>query len=411
MTASGAFLELLMSSASSVAKMEFILTIVIVLVSVKVAGELSVRIGQPSVFGKLLVGLIIGPSFLGWVYETPMLNELAELGVLLLMFIAGVETDVKEFMKTAKGAAVAAVLGVLAPLGAGYWVATFYGYDWARALFAGTILVATSVSISVQTLRELGKLQTREGFTILGAAVIDDILGLIVLSIVLGLEVGNGGGILGIAVLGVKVVLFFAAALLVGLTIVPLILRFASKMGVSVPVLTTSIVIALLFAVGAEMMGLAGIVGAYLAGLMIGMTSFQNEVFEGVEHVGYAFFIPFFFVSIGTAADISGLTGNMVTFTVLMLVVAVITKIVGCGTGAFLSGLTFQESLGVGVGMVARGEVALIVAKIGLDSGLITEDLFTSMVVVAIATTVATPPLLRMVFKRGQDAPPKISHI
>lgn len=399
MSLSDNLLELLKPSASSMETAEFILTIVLVLVAVKVAGDLSVRVGQPSVFGKLLVGLIIGPSFLGWIHETPLLSELAELGVLMLMFIAGVETDVGEFMKTARGAAVAAVLGVIAPLIAGYLLAVAYGYDWAKALFVGTILVATSVSISVQTLRELGRLQTREGFTILGAAVIDDILGLIVLSIVLGLEAGQGGGLPGIAVLGAKVVVFFLGAFLVGRILVPGILSVASRMGVTVPVLTASIVVALLFAVGAELMGLAGIVGAYLAGLMIGTTRFQSEVFEGVEQVGYAFLIPFFFVSIGTAADVRGLTGNLVVFTALALLLAVITKVVGCGAGALMSGLTFQESLGVGVGMVARGEVALIVAKIGLDSGLITEDLFTSMVVVAIATTVATPPLLRMVFK------------
>ena len=396
-----AFLELFAPAASSMEKAELMFTIVLVLVAVKAAGELSIRIGQPSVFGKLLVGLIIGPSLLGWIHQTSLLTELAELGVLMLMFIAGVETDVKEFMKTARGAALAAVLGVIVPLIAGFGLATFYGYNWARSLFVGTILVATSVSISVQTLRELGKLQTREGFTILGAAVIDDILGLITLSIVLGLELGQGGGALGILVLIVKVVLFFGLAILLGQTVVPAILKFASKMGVTVPILTASIVIALLFAMGAELMGMAGIVGAYLAGLMISMTPYQQEVFEGVEHVGYSFFIPFFFVNIGVSADVRGLTGDLVVFTVLALILAVITKVVGCGAGALLSGLTRQEALRVGVGMIARGEVALIVASIGLASGLINEDLFTSMIVVAIATTVVTPPLLRIVYKKS----------
>lgn len=408
MSTASTVLELFQPAASSVEKVEFILTVILVLAAVKIAGDLSIRAGQPSVFGKLLVGLIIGPSFLGWVHETPMLKEMAELGVLTLMFIAGVETDVAEFMKTARGAFVAAVLGVIAPLAAGYGLAVLYGYDWARSLFVGTILVATSVSISVQTLRELGKLQSREGFTILGAAVIDDILGLIVLSLVLGLALGQGGGAVGIAVLGAKVILFFLGAILLGRTLVPVILKGASKMGVTVPVITAGIIIALLFASAAELLGLAGIVGAYLAGLMISMTKFQNEIFEGVEHVGYAFLIPFFFVSIGTAADVRGLTGNLIVFTALALVLAIITKVVGCGGGAWISGLTFNESLGVGVGMIARGEVALIVAKIGLDSGLIAEDLFTSMVVVAIATTVVTPPLLRIVFK-GKENPPKMS--
>ena len=396
-------LELMAPSASAMETAKFILTIVLVLVSVKIAGDLSIRFGQPSVFGKLLVGLIIGPSFLGWIQQTTLLTELAEIGVLMLMFIAGLETDVHEFMKTAGGAAVAAVMGVILPLAAGFGLAMVYNYDWAVSLFVGTILVATSVSISVQTLRELGKLQTREGFTILGAAVIDDILGLIVLSIVLGLELGKGGGALGVAVLIVKVVLFFGLAVLLGRVVVPGLLKFASKMGITVPVITAGIVIALIYSAGAELLGMAGIVGAYIAGLMIGMTSFGHQVFEGLEHIGYAFFIPFFFVNIGVTADVRGLTGNLVIFTLLVLILAVLTKIVGCGLGAYVSGLTPQESLRVGVGMVARGEVALIVASIGLGSGLIPEDLFTSMVIVAIATTVVTPPLLRLTFNRGDQ--------
>ena len=406
------FLELFVPSAASAKTVKFILTVVLVLVSVKIAGDLSVRFGQPSVFGKLLVGLVIGPSFLGWIQPTSLLSEFAEIGVLMLMFIAGLETDVAEFMKTAGGAAVAAVLGVIAPLAAGFGLAMLYGYSWSVSLFVGSILVATSVSISVQTLRELGKLQTREGFTILGAAVIDDILGLIVLSIVLGLELGQGGGTAGILALFVKVFLFFALAVLMGRKIVPSLLKFASKMGVSVPVVTAGIVIALVFAAGAELMGMAGIVGAYLAGLMISMTSFKHEIFEGVEHVGYAFFIPFFFVNIGVIADVRGLTVNMAVFTLLALIMAVATKVIGCGAGALISGLTPRESLRVGVGMIARGEVALIIAGIGLDSGLITRDLFTSMVIVAIATTVVTPPLLRAVITepepRNQEPGPLI---
>ena len=243
-------LEMFQPSASAIDKTEFILTVIIVLVAVKIAGDLSVRLGQPSVFGKLLVGLIVGPSLLGIVHETEMIKELSELGVLLLMFIAGVETDLQEFLKSAKSAAIAAVLGVVAPLAAGYGLAVVYGYDWATALFVGTIMVATSVSISVQTLRELGKLQTREGFTILGAAVIDDILGLVTLSVVLGLALGQGGGLAEVGVICLKVVIFFAIAILVGMTIIPRLLKLASRLGVTVPVLTTGIVIALAYGAG-----------------------------------------------------------------------------------------------------------------------------------------------------------------
>ncbi|NLO90227.1 MAG: cation:proton antiporter [Clostridia bacterium] len=396
-TAGISFLDLFKPSPEALEKTEFLIIIIIVLAAVKIAGDLSVRFGQPSVFGKLLVGIIVGPSVLGLVHETAMLKELAEIGVLMLMFIAGVETDVEEFLRSAKGAFLAAVLGVLVPLAVGYWIAIVFGYDWARALFVGTILVATSVSISVQTLRELGRLQSREGFTILGAAVIDDILGLICLSIVLGIEMGQGGGFAGVAMIAVKVVLFFALGIAVGLTVVPRILNFASKMGITVPVLTAGIIIALAYAIAAEYMGMAGIVGAYLCGLMISMTKHKMDIFEGAEQVGYSFFIPFFFVSIGVAADVRGMTGDMILFTVVVTLLAVLAKIIGCGAGAMFSGMDLKSSSIVGIGMVARGEVALIVAKIGLDGGLISEALFTAMVVVAIVTTVVTPPLLRWV--------------
>lgn len=397
-------LEMFLPSASAIHKTEFILTIIIVLVSVKLAGDLSVRFGQPSVFGKLLVGLIVGPSLLGIVHETEMIKEMSELGVLFLMFIAGVETDIEEFLKSAKSAAIAAILGVILPLAAGYFLAVSYGYDWASALFVGTILVATSVSISVQTLRELGKLQTREGFTILGAAVIDDVLGLIVLSIVLGLTLGQGGGIAGVGIIGLKVVIFMAVAILVGMKIIPRLLGLASSLGITVPILTTGIIIALAYGAGAELMGLAGIIGAYLAGLMISMTPYRHEMYEGMEAVGYSFFIPFFFVSIGLAADVRGLTGGLLGFTVIATILAVLTKVIGCGAGAMLSGLSLKSSLIIGAGMVARGEVALIMSKIGLDSGLIGEALFTSMIVVTIITTVATPPLLRLLFKEDAES-------
>lgn len=392
-------LEMFLPSVSALEKTEFIFIIIVVIVSVKIAGDLSVRLGQPSVLGKLLVGLILGPSLLGIVHESEMITQLAELGVLFLMFIAGVETDMEEFIKSASCAAIVAVLGVIVPLAGGYFLAVAYGYDWATSLFVGTILVATSVSISVQTLRELGKLQTREGCTILGAAVIDDVLGLVVLSVVLGLTMGQGGGAVAVGIIGIKVVIFLALAILVGKTVVPWLLKVVSGFGVTVPVLTAGMIIALTYAAGAELMGLAGIIGAYLAGLMISMTPYKQEMFEGMEAVGYSFFIPFFFVSIGIAADIRGLTGGLLMFTVIATVLAVVTKMIGCGAGALLYGLNRKSALIIGAGMVARGEVALIMCKIGLDSGLIGEALFTSMVVVAIATTVVTPPLLRMLYK------------
>lgn len=380
-------------------KTEFMRELIVILIAIKIAGHISKKFGQPSVFGKLLIGVILGPSLLGWLHTSNMLKELAEVGVILLMFLAGLETDLDEFKKSAKASTFAAVGGVLLPFIGGFILAEFYGFDFHHSLFIGVVFVATSVSISVQTLRELGKLQTPEGFTILGAAVIDDILGLIALSVVLGIALGSGTGAAGIAILLVKVVLFFIFGIAVGIYVLPKVLEFGEKVLVTEGVLTFAIIIGLFYAVAAEVFGLAGIVGAYLAGIMISLTRFQHLLFEKVETVGYSFFIPLFFISIGVAADASGLTGNVLMFTLIALLIAVLGKVVGSGAGAMLAGFNLKSSLGIGSGMVSRGEVALIIANIGLTSGLIGTELFTSMVVVTIVTTVVTPPLLKAIFK------------
>ncbi|MFZ5752972.1 MAG: cation:proton antiporter [Bacillota bacterium] len=395
----GTILEFLNVSEHVVEKTAFLKELVIIFLAIKVIGHISKKFGQPSVFGKLLVGIILGPSILGILHTNEVLKELAEVGVIMLMFLAGLETDVDEFKKSAVGSSLAAIGGVVLPLIAGWGMAVYYGYSWEKALFVGTILVATSVSISVQTLRELGKLQTPEGFTILGAAVIDDVLGLIVLSVVIGIALGGGASLTGLLILFAKIAIFFVAGGFIGKIFFPKVLEFGSRVLVSEGVLTFAFILALSYAIGAEYFGMAGIVGAYLAGIMMSMTKFQHQLFEKVETVGYSFFVPIFFINIGLSADARGLTGNMLGFTVIITILAILTKIIGAGLGAKLTGFNMKSSLGIGVGMVSRGEVALIVASIGLGSGLIGQEIFTSMVVMAIITTVVTPPLLKIVFK------------
>lgn len=267
--------EALQNAVESSSGFYFLFELAIIVLAVKVVGHLSVKIGQPSVFGKLLVGIILGPSILNLIHPNPLISELAEIGVILLMFLAGLETDFDEFKKNAFASTTVAIGGVVLPFIGGFIVAWLFGFDTTVAIYIGTLLVATSVSISVQTLRELGKLKTREGTTILGAAVLDDVLGIIILSAVLGLTAGGTAGASGIGdllFLIVKIVLFFVIAALLGYYVLPIMLRVMERLQVSQTLLAFAVIVALLFAYLGELFGVAGIVGSYLCGLMLSLT-------------------------------------------------------------------------------------------------------------------------------------------
>ena len=388
----------------------FLLQSVVVLVSVLLAGQISRRLGQPAVLGQLLVGVLLGPALLGWLQPSPFVTEIAEIGVVLLMFMAGLETNFQEMKKTAVAATLVAVGGVALPFVGGWLVANAWGYESSAAIFTGVLLVATSVSISAQTLRELGYLKEKSGVTILSAAVLDDVLGIVVLSLVLG-TVGGGvaaaatGGGHGhggdsIPILLLKIAGFFAVGALVGWKVLPRVVKWVSRFEAGTAVLATGISLAMVYAWAAEQAGLAGIIGAYLVGLMLSMTDFKGRLLHEVEHTAFAFFVPFFFVSVGLTAQFGGMTAAFALFVGVLVVVAVLTKLVGAGLGAFLGGFKLRESVGIGAGMVARGEVGLIVAAIGLDQGLIQQDMYTAMVLVSLLTTLVTPPLLKLTFKR-----------
>ncbi len=403
------FLAELLPEAEHLHHFAFLAQFALVLVAVKMAGHFSQKLGQPSVFGKLLVGLFLGPAMLGWLTPTPFIKEMSEVGVILLMFLAGLETNLTDLRKSGVAAALVAVTGVVIPFVGGWMVSNLWGFTGVTAVFIGVLLVATSVSISVQTLRELGRLNSREGVTILGAAVIDDVLGLVVLSAVLGLAGGgDGSGGLGpVLALLVKVPLFFALAALLGVKVLPPVLRWANRFKVGAPLIAFGIAAALAFAFLAETFGLAGIVGAYVCGLALSASPLKKHLYHEVEVTAFAAFTPFFFVSVGLAANLTGLTTQFWIFVSVLTLVAIITKLLGCGLGARLAGMKGRSPLGVGAGMVARGEVGLIVAGIGLDRQIITQEIFTGMVLVALITTLATPPLLKAVFapKRGLSEP------
>ena len=379
----------------------YLLEAALILVAVELAGLASRRLGQPAVLGKLLSGVILGPAMLNWVQPGPWIAEAAQVGVILLMFIAGLETDLGQFRRSVAGAGLVATVGVIVPFAGGWALAELEGYHGMPAVFAGVLLVATSVSISVQTLRELGRLTSREGATILGAAVIDDVLGLIVLSAVLGLA-GGGGAHLAedLPILLIKISAFLAAAFGAGRYLLPPLIRAAAKVETGVARTAMAIAAALAFGFVAEAFGLAAIVGAYVLGLALGAAGLSRSLLPETEAVTFAFFAPIFFVNVGLAANFAGVGGRFWLFALALSAVAVVTKLIGCGLGARLARFSRSSALVIGAGMVARGEVGLIVASIGLERGLIPEQLYSGMIAVALVTTLVTPPLLKWALHR-----------
>jgi Kef-type K+ transport system membrane component KefB len=387
----------------------------------KTAGALACRLRQPSVFGEILVGLLLGPTVLnvlGWpVFASApgapgtslldLVRDLAQVGVLLLMFVAGLETDLVMMRHVGKVAFWSAFGGVILPMTCGAMTAAAFGLPlyW-EGLFIGAILTATSVSISAQTLLEIGALRTREGSTILGAAVIDDVMGIIVLSLVVALAKTSGTGwdwaALGVVML--RVTFYFAAAVTARHLLRP-VLHWASTLGVSQAVLSAGLVIMFIYAWAAEYVGaVAAITGSYLAGVLIAQTEFKREIDAGIHPLTYSIFVPLFFISIGLEADAREL-GPRVTFTIALVLVAILAKAIGCGLFARLFGFSTKESVRVGLGMVSRGEVGLIVAGYGLANGLIGSEVFSASVLMVLVTTMVTPPMMRLVFPRHAFVP------
>lgn len=377
----------------------FIFQIVIVLLATKLAGHLSVRLGQPSVLGKIVIGIILGPALLGWVQDSEIMHTFSEIGVLLLMFLAGLETNLEDLNRNRKAAMFVAIGGIIAPIVMGYVGAHYYGLSTAEGIFIGLLLAATSVSISVQTLRELGWLNSKEGATLLGAAVLDDIIVVVLLAIAMSFFVGSD---VSISLLIGKKILFFVILFLASKWFVPFFLRLFSKVKVTEPLLSGALIICFTFAYFGEYLGIAGIIGSFFAGIAMAQTKFKKEIEEKVEPIANGIFVPFFFVSIGLSVTFEGIS-NQMGLIVLFSFIALLSKFIGAGIGAKLAGLNMRSSMGVGAGMISRGEVALIIAAMGLDNKLLPVAYYTPMIIVVVVTTLATPPLLKWIFGKRVD--------
>jgi Kef-type K+ transport system membrane component KefB len=373
-----------------------------ILVGAKIAAQISHKVGLPAVFGELLLGLLLGPSLLGLLAPNETIQLLADIGVILLMFMAGLETDTAAMKQAGKASFLTATGGVVLPLAGGLLIGQAFGMEWHHALFLGAILTATSVSISAQTLREMGRLRSREGSTILGAAIIDDVLGVLVFALVMSLS-GEGNMFFTIG----KMVLFFPIAWFVGDKVVPMLVRWERHLHHREASLALLLGLVLIYAWSAEVLGsVATITGAYLLGVVVARHADESHiVHDGTAALGYAFFIPIFFINIGLQAHAEGLIAAPL-LTVLLIVIAIATKIVGGGLGARLGGFKNLAAFQIGVGMVSRGEVALVIAGAGLANGLLDGGLFSVLVVVTLATTLVTPPLLRYAFSLGGAAEP-----
>lgn len=381
----------------------YLLIIAIILLSTKVLGLISGRISMPQVVGALVAGLILGPSFLGVIQESELVIVLSELGVIMLMFDAGLTTDLKDLKSTGSAALIIAVLGILVPLVGGTALYLLYfpnaedSFYLFRAIFIGVILTATSVSITVETLRELGRLQGKVGTAIMGAAVIDDILGIIVLTIISSLV----NQTVNVLVVLLKIILFFVFIGVVGFLVYRIFRvlnrRYADKMHRRVAIYALSFCLILSFC-AEYFFQVADITGAYFAGLLLcNLPHVREYASRRVSIVSYMFFSPIFFASIGIKADLHGMTSSLFLFGFLLLLVAILSKIIGCGLGAKLCHFSNHDALSIGVGMVSRGEVALIVAQKGAASGLVSGAMFAPVILVVIVTTLITPILLKLI--------------
>lgn len=387
----------------------YLLSLALILLSTKIFGLVTKRVKLPQVVGALMAGLILGPACLGILKETEFITQVSELGVIVLMFCAGLETDIKELKKTGVSSFVIALLGVLVPLGAGWGVASIFNKESVDGLaspmlqniFIGIILTATSVSITVETLKEMGKLSSKSGNAILGAAVIDDILGIIALTVI----TSSADKSVNIGMVLLKILLFFVFAIVVAIAFN---FAFNKWSGRSKKDLRRYVIIGFVFCLmmsfcAEHFFGVADITGAFVAGLALSNGPRATYLSNRFDTLSYMLLSPVFFASIGLKVVLPKMNLNIILFALILLAVAVVTKIIGCGLGAKICKFSNKDSLRIGVGMVSRGEVALIVASKGAAVGLMNDKYFAPIVIMVVVTTIITPILLKFVYKSKKD--------
>lgn len=380
---------------------KFLMDLVVVLVAANIGGYLMKKMNQSMVLGQIIAGLIVGPAVFGIVHETEFIKNVAEIGVLLLMFSAGLETELEDLKASGKSASLIAIGGVIVPLvlGALSVMAFQQNADFKEAIFVGIILTATSVSLTVQVLREIGKLRTKVGIGILSAAVIDDVIGILLVTLAVSTF---GGGHTSILMVIVKIVVFFALLSGFGYVFSKLFRKYSDFFRRENLILPTAAIMCFVMAIAAEEFGVAAIIGSYFMGVIFSTTSHRARIEKEMQSVAGTIFTPVFFVNVGLTVSFSNMGGNMVLI-IAILIASIIGKLLGCGLTAKMTGFTNRESLQIGIGMIPRGEVGLIVANLGLQMHLIGQDIFAASILVVVVASIITPIFLKISFKEKKE--------
>ena len=387
----------------------YLLDLALILLSTKVLSLVTKRFKLPQVVGALLAGLILGPAVFNVIDETDFIKQLAEVGVIVLLFTAGLESNLSEFKKSGKTSFIVATMGVIIPLIGGTILAYCINDGkvdnvniFVQNIFIGSVLTATSVSITVETLRELGKVSTSVGNIIVGAAIIDDVLGMLVLTVITSLADSS----VSVVMVVVKIVSFFIFSVIVGIITYKLFNKWVDKYDIDKRrFVIVSFVICLLLSFSAEkFFGVADITGAYIAGLVLSSNKETIYITKRFETLSYILLSPVFFASVGLNVKLPDLNGKIVIITIALIAVAILTKIIGCGLGAKLCGYNNMESIQIGSGMVTRGEVTLIIASKGLALGLMSSYFLTPVILMVVFTSIFTPILLKIVFSKDKSS-------
>lgn len=383
----------------------------IIFICAKGAGLLARKCRAPMVVGEIIAGLIIGPCLLNWVTPNDFVAQMAEIGVILIMFSAGLETNLQELKKSGFAAFLIACVGVLVPLVGGsllymciYGFSAFGTDEFFKAVFIGCIMTATSVGITVEVLKEMGKLKTRVGQTILSAAIIDDVLGIILLTFVLGFKDPDSNTLL---VTG-KILLFLVLSLVLGIVIYKLFKFYDDRHAHTrrIPIIAITLCFIMAF-VAEKYFGIADITGAYIAGIILCNVRDAEYIDRRISINGYMFFAPVFFVSIGLKTDFSNVDSSMIVFSIGFVIVAMLSKVIGCGLVSKCFKYSWIDCLKIGAGMMTRGEVALIITNKGLGLGIIDSSYFTAVILLIIVSSIVTPVVLKLLFGRSNNDPEK----
>lgn len=389
---------------------EVLRDLAIIIFAAKFFGVLARKCKAPQVVGQIVAGLLIGPCVLGWVAPSDFITHMAEIGVVLLMFEVGLETDLRELIKTGPIALLIACAGVFVPLVLGallymgfYGIAPWGSEEFFKAVFIGTIMTATSVSITVAALQELGKIKSKVGTTIVSAAIIDDVIGIIVLTFVIGFKSPDSHP--GMVI--IKTIVFFIIAIAGGFAVFKIFLALDKRYPHTrrIPIVSLAFCFALSY-IAEKYFGIADITGAYIAGIVLCNLSDNTYIERKVDVSSYMLFGPLFFASIGLKTNFDAMDSTLFIFCLCFVVVALLAKIIGCGLAAKLCRYTFSDSLKIGVGMMTRGEVALIVAQKGLAADLLTSDYFMAVILLILFSSIATPIVLKALYNRDDKLSP-----